>query len=102
MCDVTFVLFAGTMADAVFLGVLGMMGAACADSTVPGYMAALVYYGINGGGGRKMGKFYLFSMSNLEYEPKVWLFAAGMLLILLALLIKRVKRSHCIFFPGWL
>lgn len=92
LCDVSFVLFAGTVADAVFLGGLGMLGAASAGNTVTGYMAALVYYGINCGAGRKLGKFYLFSMCHSEYEPKIWLFGAGTFLILAALAVRQGKK----------
>lgn len=92
LCDVSFVLFAGTVADAVFLGGLGMMGAVCAGNTVTGYMAAFVYYGINCGAGMKLGKFYLFSMCHSEYEPEIWLFGAGTFLILAALAVRQGKR----------
>lgn len=91
-CDVTCLLFAGTVADAVFLGGLGLAAAACTDNTVIGYMASLVCYGINCGAGSKLGNFYLFSMSISEYEPKLWLFGTGALLFLAAFLVKRVKR----------
>lgn len=92
MCDVTWLLFAGTVADAVFLGAVGMAAAALADNTVAGYMAAFVTYGINWGAGRNLGNFYLFSMSISEYEPKVWLFVTGMLLISASFTVKWIKR----------
>lgn len=91
-CDVTCLLFAGTVADAVFLGGLSLAAAACTDNTVIGYMASLVCYGVNCGAGSKLGNFYLFSMCISEYEPKLWLFGTGALLFLAAFLIKRVKR----------
>lgn len=91
-CDVTAMLFAGTLADAVFLGGLGMMTSACTENTVLGYMVCLLYYGMNYGAGGKLGHFYLFSMRIAEYEPKAWLFCAGISLIFGALLVRRVKR----------
>lgn len=92
LCDVTWLQFAGTVADAVFLGAVGMSAAALADNTVAGYMAAFVIYGINCGTGRNLGNFYLFSMSISEYEPKVWLFVTGILLILTAFTVKCIRR----------
>lgn len=91
-CDVTGLLFAGTVADAVFLGGLGMVSASCSNSTVMGYMAAFVCYGINCGAGMKLGHFYLFSMGISEYEPKGWLFGVGVLLIWAAILVKQARR----------
>ena len=92
LCDVSWLLFAGTVADAVFLGGLGMITAALAGNTVVGYMAPLVYYGINYGAGGKLGNFYLFSMCISEYEPKLWILGAGVLLILAALAVKRMGK----------
>lgn len=92
LCDVTCLLFAGTVADAVFLGAFGMVSAACADNTVMGYMAPLLYYGINCGAGSKLGVFYLFSMRISEYGTKIWLSGAGALLILAALAVKQIRR----------
>ena len=94
-CDVTGLLFAGTVADAVFLGGLGMVGASCSGSTVMGYMAAFVCYGINCGAGTKLGRFYLFSMCVSEFSPKIWLFLTGILLILASLTVERIKASPC-------
>ena len=92
LCGVSWLLFAGTVADAVFLGSLGMITAALAGNTVVGYMVPLVYYGINFGAGSKLGNFYLFSMYISEYEPKLWILGAGVLLILAALAVKRMGK----------
>lgn len=91
--DVTFLLLIGTAANAVFLGSLGMLAAVLTDNTIIAYMIPMVYYMLNYGAGRKLGKYYLFSMRTLDHEPKVWLFTTGILLIFVSLLIKRLKRK---------
>lgn len=68
-----------------------MLSAALIDNTIISYMMPIVYYMLNYGAGRKLGNYYLFSMRVLEYQPKVWLFTTGILLIFLSLLIKRLK-----------
>lgn len=91
--DVTFLLLIGTMANAVFLGSLGMLTAVLTDNTIVAYMIPLVYYMLNYGAGKKSGNYYLFSMRILDFQPKVWLLLTGILLIFVSLLIKRQKRK---------
>ena len=92
--DVTFLMFVGTAANAVFLGSLGMLAAALTGNTIIAYMIPMVYYMLNYGAGRKLGNYYLFSMRSLDYQPKIWLLTTGILLIFLTLLINSQIR-HC-------
>lgn len=91
-CDITFLLYLGTVANAVFLGALGMMTAALTNNTVIAYMIPLVYYALNYGAGDKLGNYYLFSMCISDFTPKLWLGTTGILLIFSALIIKKVER----------
>lgn len=91
-CDVTPLLIIGTLANAVFLGSLGMIFAAISNSTIIGYMIPMVYYALNFGMGSKLGNYYLFSMSNLDFKPKIWLIITGGLLISASLLVKQIKK----------
>lgn len=91
--DVTLLLLMGTVANAVFLGSLGMFTAALSDNTIIAYMIPLIYYIMNYGAGRKLGNYDLFSMRILHFQPKIWLFTTGILLVFASLLIKRLKRK---------
>lgn len=91
-CSISPALVCGTIADAVFLGGLGMAAAALVENTAAAYMIPVAYYAISFGGGRRMGDFYLFSMTLGDYTGKPWMFAAGILLIGLALWVKELKR----------
>ncbi|MDE7308242.1 MAG: hypothetical protein K2N61_06185 [Lachnospiraceae bacterium] len=92
-CEVTPMLAFGTIADALFLGGMGMFVSAVSDNTVIGYMPPLFYYALNFGMGEKLGKFYLFSMAAGEYKAKLWMLAAGVLLIFAALFYQYVRRD---------
>lgn len=93
-CDVTAVLALGTMADAIFLGSMGMLTAALTGNTVIGYMPPLLYYALNIGMGPKLGSFYLFSMRTGSCTAKLWLSAAGLLMITAALLYQRLRKQR--------
>lgn len=80
-CDVTIWLYLGTIANALFLGALGMMTAALTNNTVIAYMIPLVYYALNYGAGTKLGNYFLFSMQIPDFTPKPWLGITGGLLI---------------------
>ncbi len=88
--DVTFLML---IANAVFLGSLGMLAAALAGNTIVAYMIPMVYYMLNYGAGRKLGNFYLFSMRTYNYQPKIWLLTTGIILVFLSLLIERLKKK---------
>ncbi len=91
-CDVSLLSAAGTVANAVFLGSLGMMTAALSGSTVIAYMIPMVYYTLNYGMGARLGHYWLFSISVEDYAPKAWLFLTGIVLIAGSLAVKRLKR----------
>lgn len=93
-CEVSVRLLLGTLADAVFLGGMGMLGAAIVDHTVVAYMFPLIYYYLNYGGGDRLGNFYLFSMMTGRYEPKPWLFGSGLIFISVAVIVKYLKRKY--------
>lgn len=92
--DVTLLLVAGTVANEVFLGSLGMLTAVLTGNTVIAYMIPLVYYMLNYGSGSRLGHYYLFSMRALAFTPKIWLLTTGILLIAASLLINRGKRKR--------
>ncbi len=93
-CEISALLVLGTIADAVFLGSLGILASAVCNNTVIGYMLPLLYYTVNIGVGSKLGNFYLFSMSVENYGPKVWLFITGITFITLAIGCQKLRRLN--------
>ncbi|WP_343208084.1 hypothetical protein [Anaerolentibacter hominis] len=88
--QVTLEHFLGTAATAFFLGSLGAFACGLSGNIAIGYMVPLVYYLINYSS-RAMGKFYLFSMQMGSTEEKLWLAAAGIVLLFLLFGIKRIQ-----------
>lgn len=83
--------FLGVLAEAFFLGGLGMAFYSLTDNPAIGYMVPLVYYVVNFSGSRYIGSFYLFSMSEGDFGPKYWLAAGGILLLFFGTLWRRLK-----------
>lgn len=93
-CEITGQLWFGTIADSIALGGLGMLAAAVVNHTAIAYMFPLIYYILNYGAGKKLGNFYLFSMGTGDYEPKLWLFFTGIILIAGSVLIKCLQKKR--------
>lgn len=91
-CEVSAALLSGTFADAVFLGGLGMLTAALTENTAAAYMMPVAYYALCFGGGERLGKFWLFSMTHGDYTGKTSMLAAGVLMASLAIWVKEAKR----------
>lgn len=87
-------LYLGTVANAVFLGALGMMTAALAGNTIIAYMIPLVYYALNYAAGAKLGYYFLFSMQLSDFSPKLWLGITGGLLIIGSLILKGLRINR--------
>ena len=83
----------GTIAEATFLGSIGMVTAAAAGNTAIAYMTPLMFYALNFSAGSKMGNFYLFSMAAENYTPKIYLLIVGIILIIISLIIKDIQRK---------
>lgn len=72
----------GTLAEMLFLGGMGLFFYGLTDNLVIGYMIPMFYYIVAIGSGAKYLKlFYPFSMVMGSYDEKVWLFLAGVVLI---------------------
>lgn len=90
--------FCGTMAEAIFLGAMGIVIYAIFDNIATAYMFPLVYYIINFGSGRKiLGNFYLFSMGQGSFVEKYYLFITGIVLIIIGILIRHYKLETRIY-----
>lgn len=92
-CDVMLILVFGTVADAIFLGSMGMLASALTGNTIIGYMPPLLYYVLNIGMGPKLGNFYLFSMAIGNYTGKVWMFTAGVFMVAASFVCQQFRRQ---------
>lgn len=92
-CEITLWLIIGTLADAIFLGSLGMIASSICNSTVVAYMIPLVYYTINYGMGSRLRHFWLFSMRTGQFAPKVCMLITGILFVIVSLILKGIRRK---------
>jgi hypothetical protein len=75
--------YLGTLAEAVFLGGMGLCAYSFFDQLAVAYMLPLMYYILAFGAGKKLLKdFYLFSMVYGGYQEKINLAMASAILIL--------------------
>lgn len=89
-CEITIELIGGTIADAMFLGAIGLLTSAITSNMPVSFMISLLYYVLNLTMKSKLGNFNLFSMMNGNYRPNIWLFVSSVVFIVIAILIKRV------------
>ena len=89
-CKLTIPLILGTFADAMFLGSIGLLSAAVSNNLPVAFMVSILYYLLNITIQSKLGYFNLFSMMNGNYTPNLWLLTSSILIIVLAILIKRI------------
>lgn len=84
--------FFGTMAEILAFGGLGIFAYAVSDNLIVGYMIPLGYYiAATGAGYKYLGKLYPFGMLQ-DFTTKYWIFAIGILLMAVGLLLFRRKR----------
>ena len=90
-------LFRGSCCEILFLGSIGFFVSALTNQAVIGYMAAVVYYAVNIGGGKYLGKFALFQMMKGEYGAWMfWLSGAAALLFFGVFLREKIVAER-----GW-
>lgn len=93
-CEITAALIFGTIADAMFLGSLGLFTAAVANSLPTSFMAPLLYYILNLTAKDKLGYLNLFSMMDGNHTPDLWLFGASIGLIIAAAGAKAIQLKY--------
>ena len=89
-CEITMELIGGTIADAMFLGSIGLLISAITNNMSVSFMIPFLYYVLNITMKSKLGNFNLFSMMSGNYQPNIWLFISSIVFIVVAILIKRV------------
>lgn len=89
-CEITVELIWGTIADAMFLGAIGLLTSAVTGNLPVSFMIPLLYYVLNITMARKLGNFNLFAMISGNYKPNIWLSIASIVLIAVSILIKKV------------
>lgn len=86
--------FLGTLAEAFFLGAMGLFTYAVFDQIAIAYMLPLMYYILCfGAGGKYLKNFYLFSMQSGSYREKVYLAVAGGILLLAGITYPYIVRK---------
>ena len=85
-CNITLYMVWGGMASGFFMGSIGFFAAGITGNVLNGFLASMIYYICNYGLKSKLGVFYLFRMSAGIPEGKIWLLAAGLLLLSLTFL----------------
>ena len=92
-CEITIELIGGTVADAMFLGAIGLLTSAITSNVSVSFMIPLLYYVLNLTMKSRFGNFNLFSMMSGDYQPNIWLFVSSIAFIAIAILIKRVLNK---------
>lgn len=89
-CEVTGIHALASIANAIFLGGLGILGSAITNNIVIGYMIPVLYYVVDMMGGIE--KFTLFSMMREGIiKDKLMFFIFGIIFIILSIIIKQIK-----------
>lgn len=88
-CEITMALICGTIADAMFLGSMGLLALAITGNLPVSFMVSLLYYVINIAMKSKLGNFNLFAMMDGNYKPNSYLFVASIIFITISVSIKR-------------
>lgn len=84
----------GTYMSLIFLGSIGLFISAISGSTIFGYMASIGYLILNMMTKNKyVGNFYIVSMRLGSFSEKYWLLGGSIFLILIAIIIKKLKRK---------
>ena len=81
---------AGTFITALLLGSLGFAGAGLSGNVIVGYLMSVCYYVLNTGLGKKLGSFYLFTMSR-SFVEKYYLLAMAVVFIAATFIIIFIK-----------
>lgn len=84
--------YAGTFAEMIFMGGLGLLFYSLTDNLIAGYMIPVFYYITAIGAGSKYLKmFYPFSLTKGSFTEKYWLLAGGIILIAAAVCFRSRK-----------
>jgi hypothetical protein len=87
--------YLGTMAEATFLGGMGLCAYSIFDQIAISYMLPIMYYIMALGGGRKLlMNFYPFSMRMGSYREKVFLILTGIMLIIVGISYPYIARRY--------
>lgn len=89
-CEITVELIGGTIADAMFLGAIGLLTSAITSNLPVSFMIPFLYYVLNITMTSKLGNFNLFAMMSENYRPNIWLSIASIVFIIVSILIKKV------------
>jgi hypothetical protein len=81
----------GTFSSAFFMGSIGIAFSAFTCNTATGYFASLIYYIFNYFAGKKLGLFYMFSMSENSFTEKYILLVSAIIFVCAAIYFDNLK-----------
>ena len=74
-------LWIGSFCEIFFLGSIGFFVSGITNQIILGYMTAVIYFMVNIGGAKYLGKFALFQMVKGTYDFIIFMFPAALLLV---------------------
>ena len=89
-CEINLAMMFGTVADAMFLGSIGLFTAAVTNNLTVSFMPPIIYYLVNIVIQRKLGVFNLFDMMNGNYASNIWIFLVGTVFVIASIWVKRM------------
>ncbi len=89
-CEIIVALICGTIADAMFLGAIGLLVSSVTNNLSVSFMIPLLYYVLNLTLKSKLGNFNVFAMMTGNYKPNSWLLITSIVFIVASILMKRV------------
>lgn len=78
----------GSISEILFLGAVGFFVSGITNQAVLGYMAAIVYFVVNIGGGKYFGNLALFQMMKGNYDFIPWMAVGAVVLIIAGITIR--------------
>ncbi len=85
-------MYLGTFAEMMLLGAIGFCVSGITNQVVLGYMLAVIYYAINFGNNKFLGKMAMFQMAKGHYDFIGWMLLVSLLLIGLGIIIREKTK----------
>lgn len=82
----------GAFGEMLLLGAVGFFVSAITNQVILGYMLAVMYYAMNIGNNKFLGKLALFQMTQGQYDFAGWMICVSCLLFVFGILIRERKK----------
>lgn len=84
-------LWLGSFAEILFLGSIGFFVSGVTNQVILGYMVSVLYYMVNIGGSKYLGKFALFQMAKGNYDFVLLMLPAAFVLLTGAIILREIR-----------